>query len=347
MAITQGEVPILDYITPELTLGLGLMITGFMYILCLYLGYKKKTYEPLQSVRVLTQIAVFSALGFILAWFSIPGPLGTHFSLAHIADWPLAFAYGPFVGVISGFITGSRGLLLEGNWTGPVSNATFGLILGTLSMYINPQKRFRTLYMVITMVILNTWSFGLLHMYYHFAGIVVPFLVVLQLLLAMPNNIVYGLLIERIIKIEQIWDPLTEQSNLAWYQDTYAEPSHEVNEKKKASLVLIMNGMLLAWFSVIFLSPSFTYEELGLSLNVYQPLIFVVLIGISILLMILGFLINKEILLAGSTGTHSMLAKVLIIPLVIIGLLAIIITALWVILVLLQFVLDLVSLVTG
>ncbi len=347
MVVFQEDVPILEGITPEMTGILGLVITGSLFILCLYLGYKKKAYEPLKSVKVLTQIAVFSILGFILAIFSIPGPLGTHFSLSHIADWPLAIAYGPYVGAISGLITGSRGFLLGGNWTGPVSNATFGLIIGTLSLYINSQKRFRPLYMVMMMVVVNTWSFGLLHMYYQFDGIVVPMLVVLQLILAMPNNIFYGIVIEYIMKIEQIWDPLTEESTIEFYKDDYVEPDPDKQEVKKASLIMIMNGALLAWFSVIFLSPPFTYDALSLSLDVYQPLIFVVLIIVSILLIISGFMIGLGKLFSSKPGTLSLLWKIFLIPLVIVGILAIIVTVLFVVLVIIQAITDIIGIITS
>ena len=347
MVVLQEDVPIIEGITPELTVISGLIITGIIFIVCLYLGYKKKAHEPLKSVKVLTQIAVFSVLGFILAIFSIPGPLATHFSFSHIADWPLAFAYGPYVGVISGLITGSRGFLLSGDWTGPVSNATFGLIIGTLSLYINPEKRFRPLYMVIIMVIVNTWSFGLLHMYYNFAGIAVPMLVVLQLMLSMPNNIFYGIVAEYLMKIEQIWDPLTEESTIEFYKDDYIEPTPEQQEVKKAALIMIMNGALLAWFSVIFLSPPFTYDKLSLSLDIYQPLIFAVLFLVSMLLIIVGFMIGYEKIFSSKPGALSILWKIFLIPLIIVGLLAFIVTILFVVLAIIQGITDIIGAITS
>ncbi|MHA2366028.1 MAG: ECF transporter S component [Candidatus Hodarchaeales archaeon] len=173
MVIMQDEsdVPLFKAVSPELTLILGIILTGFIVFLCLYLGYKKKAYEPLQSVRVLTQIAVYSALGFVLSFFSIPFILDTHISFHLFPAFLITMAYGPYVGLITGAIVGSKGLL-TGNWTGPVSNAFFCIIIGTLSMYINPEKQARPMYMILVNIILVTWTFGLLHMWYTFAGLV-------------------------------------------------------------------------------------------------------------------------------------------------------------------------------
>ncbi|MHA2294724.1 MAG: energy-coupled thiamine transporter ThiT [Candidatus Hodarchaeales archaeon] len=288
MVIMQDEdyIPTLAGITPEITLILGIVLTGLVAIICLYLGFKKRAYEPLKSTRVLTQIAVFSALGFVLSFFAIPMPLITHISFHLFPAFLLTMAYGPYVGMITGAIVGAKGFILEGNWTGPVSNAFFCIIIGALSMYMNPEKRGRPMYMILVNIIIGTWTFGLLHMWLNYAGVVVPMLVMLNLLLSMTNNILYGIIVEVVIHVEQVWDPLTEESTLKWYQDDYVEPPVDIQKKQTTLQVLILNAVLYGWFAFIWLSPSFDYPALGLSMNIYNPLLFVLMMLFVIMMVV-------------------------------------------------------------
>lgn len=108
MAINQ-DVTLWEIITPEIVLILGLSLTLATVLICLFIGYKHKTYEALNNVSVLARIAVFSVLGFILSFVQIPMPVVTHISLHLFPAFMLAMGYGPFVGGIAGLITGSKG----------------------------------------------------------------------------------------------------------------------------------------------------------------------------------------------------------------------------------------------
>lgn len=282
-------IPVIAAITPDMILILGIVLTGGIAAVCLYLGYKKKAYEPLKSTRVLTQLAAYSALGFVLSFFVIPFFLDTHIAFHLFPAFLLSMAYGPYVGMISGAIVGSNGML-TGNWTGSVSNAFFCIIIGTLSMYINPEKRARPMYMILVNIIVATWTFGLLHMWYTYVGIVVPFLVILNLLLSLPNNIIYGIIVEAVIQVEQIWDPLTEESTLQWYQDDYQPPPDHIQQKQTILQVLVLNALLYGWFAFIWLSPPFDYL---LQLNIYNPLLFVLMLLITLLLVIASYLVYR------------------------------------------------------
>ncbi|MHA1974444.1 MAG: hypothetical protein ACTSW1_15710 [Candidatus Hodarchaeales archaeon] len=280
-----------DFISPEIVLIVGGILTFSIFAIALYLGYKKGAHRHLYSTPVLVQIAVFSVLGIILSYFEIPFILDTHISFAHITDWTLAMAYGPYVGIISGIIVNGKGML-TGNWTGPVSGAVFCAIIGTLSMYINPEKRGRPLYMIIMMVIFTTWSFGLMHMWYAYSGLVAPFLVILNLLISLPNNILYGIIIEIIIHVEQIWDPLTENSTLEWYQDDYIEPSESIQARNTSLQVVVLNSLFYAWFATIFMTPPFTFSGSEITLF-YQPLLFALMILFSLVLLLASHFIYK------------------------------------------------------
>jgi len=285
------EIPVIAGIPVEMIWILGIGTTVALVAFCLYLGYRKKTHEPLKSTRVLTQVAVFSALGFVLSFFSIPMPLDTHLSFHLYPAFLISMAYGPFVGLIVGAITGSKGMM-TGNWTGPVSNAIFCIIVGTLAMYMNPKKRGRPLYMIMFNVIVVTWTFGLLHMAYTFSGLVVPLLVVLNVLLSMPNNIIYGILVESTIHIDQIWDPLTEESTLHWFSDEYQEPDFETQKRHTTIQLLVFNALLYGWFAVIWLSPPFKYFG-GTEFNIYNPLLFSLMMLFVVMLLIACYLVYR------------------------------------------------------
>lgn len=287
MTVMQDDIPIYENITPEMVFILGAVATILVVVIGLYLGYKKNAHEPLYSVKVLTQIAVFSALGFVISFVDIPLILDTKISFQHITDWSLAFAYGPYVGAIAGFIVGLKGML-TGNWTGSASGVVFGIVIGTCSMYINPEKRGRPMYMILIMVVVSTWSWGLVHMWYAFAGLVVPFLIILNLLLSMINNIIYGIILEIIIHIEQFWDPLTEESTLQWYQDDYQEPAESIQTKERNSQLLILIALLTGWLSVIWLTPPSVYA--GIDLGMFnQPLLFILMMGLAIIILIFTY----------------------------------------------------------
>jgi thiamine transporter ThiT len=314
-AFKPTGIPVLAAITPDMVLLLGIVLTGSITIVCLYIGYKKKAYEPLKSVRVLTQIAVYSALGLVLSFFAIPFILDTHISSHLFPAFLLTMSYGPFVGLISGAIVGSKGML-TGNWTGPVSNAFFCIIIGTLSMSINPEKRGRPMYMILINIIVGTWTFGLLHMWYTFVGIVVPFLVILNLLLSLPNNILYGILVEAIINVEQIWDPLTEESTLKWYHDDYESPSEEIQRKHTILQVLALNALIYGWFAFIWLSPPFDYL---LQLNIYNPMLFVVMLLISLILVLTSYFIYRSQYLS-LVSPLTLIGSILTLPIGLLGL---------------------------
>ncbi len=287
MTVLQDDIPIYESITPEMVLIVGAIATLLVVVVGLYLGYKKDAHEPLKSTKVLTQIALFSALGFVISFLDIPLILDTKISFQHITDWSLAFAYGPYVGAISGLIVGLKGML-TGNWTGSASGIVFAIIIGTCSMYINPEKRGRPLIMILLMIVISTWSWGLVHMWYAFSGLVVPILIIINLLLSMINNVLYIVILEILIHIEQFWDPLTEESTLKWYQDDYQEPAESIQIKERNSQILILIGLLIAWLSVIWLTPPSEYA--GIDLGMFnQPLIFILMMGLAIIILLFTF----------------------------------------------------------
>jgi hypothetical protein len=291
MTVTQELVNPIETIPPELVLVAGIILTGIVVIIGLYLGYKNNAHLPLKSNRVITQIAVFSALGFVISFIDIPFLLDTHIAFHHITDWPLAMAYGPFVGMISGAIVGAKGLL-TGNWTGSVSNAFFGIVIGTFSMYINPEKRGRPFYMIVMNILIGTWTFGLIHMWYAYSGLVAPVLVILNLILSFLNNIIYAILIEIIINVEQIWDPLTEESNLKWYQDDYQEPSLEIQQRSTTLQILVLTALIYGWFSILWLSPPFVVFEDTIDF-LFQPILFGIMITFAFILVVSSYLIYR------------------------------------------------------
>jgi thiamine transporter ThiT len=290
LTVQQDDIPILEGITPEMTLILGVISTILIAAICLYAGYRKKAYEPLRSTRVIIQIAVFSALGLVLSFFAIPFILDTHISFHLLPAWLLTMSYGPFVGLVTGAIVGAKGLL-TGDFTGVISNAFFCIIVGTLSLYINPEKKFRPFYMIMINVIIGSWTFGLIHMWLNFGGVVVPFLLILNLLLSMVNNILYAILVEVIIKIEQIWDPLTEESTLPWYKDDYVTPSLDEEYRKSAFLSLSLTASVYAWFAFIWLSPPFDYI---LALDIYNPILFVIMIVFAAILGLTSYFVYRS-----------------------------------------------------
>ncbi len=291
MTVAQDLVNPIESIPPDLVLFAGIILTVIVFAVGLFLGYKKNAHLPLKSVRVLTQIAVFSALGLVISIFKIPFLLDTHIAFHHIADWPLAMAYGPYVGMISGAIVGAQGLL-TGDWTGSVSNASFGIVLGTLSMYINPEKRARAFYMILMNIVIQTWTFGLMHMWFAYGGIVAPILVILNLLLSLINNIIYGILIEVIINVEQIWEPLTEESTLIWYQDDYQEPPVNIQQRNTTLQVLIITIAYYAWLAVIWLTPPFVVFDDTIDF-LFQPLLFAVMITFCIILAVSCYFVYR------------------------------------------------------
>jgi ABC-type polar amino acid transport system ATPase subunit len=72
MTVTQELVNPIESIPPEIVFIAGIILTGIVFIVGLYLGYKNDAHLPLKSTRVLTYIAVFSALGLVISIFKIP-----------------------------------------------------------------------------------------------------------------------------------------------------------------------------------------------------------------------------------------------------------------------------------
>ncbi|MFX1507664.1 MAG: hypothetical protein ACFFDC_16380 [Promethearchaeota archaeon] len=319
MAVNQ-EVTLWEIIPSELVLILGIILTLAVVIVCLLIGYRHKTYECLTNVGVLTRIAVFSVLGFVLSFFQIPMPLVTHISLHLFPAFLLAMGYGPFVGGISGLITGSKGFLLQGDWTGPVSNAFFCIIIGTFSIYVNAEKPLRPMYLIFMNILITTWTFGLLHMWYAYTTLVVPLLVVLNLILSMINNVIYGIIVEVIIRVDQIWEPFVEYSDLKWFQDDYQPPSLQEQNKHTALQVISFTALFYAWASVIFLSPSFEFE--GATFNVYNPVLFIVIVAFAILLLISSYFVYKMERI-NLSGPLTLIGAILTIPILIIGIISI------------------------
>ena len=291
MTVAQELVNPIESIPPELVLITGIVLTVIVFAVGLYLGYRNDAHLCLKSTRVLAYIAVFSVAGVLVSVFKIPFLLDTHIAFHHIFDWPLAMAFGPFVGMISGAIVGAQGLL-TGDWTGSVSNATFGIVLGTLSMYINPEKRARPFYMILMNIVIVTWTFGLLHMWFAYGGIVAPILVILNLLLSLINNIIYAILLEVIINVEQIWEPLTEESTLKWYQDDYQEPPVNIQKRDTTLQVLIITIAFYAWLAIIWLTPPFVVFEDTITLF-FQPLLFAIMILFCIILAISSYFVYR------------------------------------------------------
>jgi len=309
LTVQEDTIPILEGITPEMTLLIGAISTMVIAAICLYAGYKKKAHESLRSTRVIIQIAVYSALGLVLSFFAIPFLLDTHISFHLLPAWLLTMAYGPFVGLIAGAIVGAKGLL-TGDFTGVISNAFFCIIVGTLSLYINPEKKFRPFYMIMMNVIIATWTFGMIHMWLNFGGIVVPFLLILNLLLSMVNNVLYAVLVEIIIKIEQIWDPLTEESTLPWYQDDYVAPSLEEDYRKSAFLSLSLTAGVYAWFAFIWLSPPFDYI---LTLDIYNPILFVIMMVFAVILGLTSYFVYRS-QQSSLVGPLTLIGSILTLP---------------------------------
>ncbi|MHA2366027.1 MAG: hypothetical protein ACXAC7_18860 [Candidatus Hodarchaeales archaeon] len=90
-----------------------------------------------------------------------------------------------------------------------------------------------------------------------------------------------------VIHVEQIWDPLTEESTLEWYQDDYQEPSEEIQSKQALLLVLILTALFYGWIAFMWLSPPFDYL---LKLNIYNPLLFLLMIIIAFYLVVVSLL---------------------------------------------------------
>ncbi len=319
MAISQ-DISFWEIIAPEMVLILGLMLTALVLTICSIIGYRNKTHLCLSNVGVLARIAVFSVLGFILSFVDIPMPLVTHISLHLFPAFLLAMAYGPFVGGISGLIVGSKGFLTSGNWTGPVSNMFFCMIIGTLAIYVNAEKPLRPMYLIFMNIIITTWTFGMLHMWYTYNALVVPLLVIMNLVLSMINNFIYGIIVEAVIKVKQIWDPLVEYSALKWYQDEYEEPKREIQNKNTSLQVISFTALFYAWFSVVFLSPPFTFESADY--NIYNPLMFAIVLGFAILLLIGSYFVYK-LERVNLAGPLSLIAAIVTIPIMFVGIMSI------------------------
>jgi len=319
MALMQ-DVTLWEIIAPEMVFILGLILTGAVLAICLLLGYKHKTYQCLTNVGVLARIAVFSVLGFILSFIDIPMPLVTHISIHLFPAFLLAMGYGPFVGGISGLIVGSKGFLTQGNWTGPISNMFFCVIVGTFAIYVNAEKPLRPMYMIFMNILITTWTFGLLHMWYSYNALVVPLLVVMNLVLSMINNFLYGIIVEAIIRVKQIWEPLILDSNLKWYQDDYVGPKREIQNKHTSLQVISFTAFFYAWFSVVFLSPSFNFG--GDEFSIYNPLLTGVIIIFAILLLFGSYFVYKmeKINLAGPL---TLIGAILTVPIIYFGIMSI------------------------
>ena len=320
MAISQ-EITLWEIITADMVLLLGLLLTSLVVVICLLIGFRNKTHECLTNVGVLARIAVFSALGFILSFVQIPMPLVTHISIHLFPAFLLAMGYGPFVGGISGLIVGSKGFLTSGDWTGPVSNAFFCIIIGAMAaQYVNAEKPLRPMYMIFLNILITTWTFGLLHMWYAYGALVVPMLVVMNLVLSMINNFIYGIIVEAIIRVKQIWDPLVEYSDLKWFQDGYIEPSQEIQNKNTSLQVISFTAFFYAWFSVVFLSPPFTFGTDDF--NVYNPLLFVVILIFAFLLLVGSYFVYK-VERVNLAGPLTLIGAILAIPIMFYGVMSI------------------------
>lgn len=320
MAINQ-EISLWEIIPTELVWILGFIFTLAIVLICFFIGYRHKTYECLANVGVLTRIAVFSALGLVLSFFlQIPMPLVTHISIHLFPAFLLAMGYGPFVGGISGLIVGSKGFLTQGDWTGPVSNAFFCIVIGTLAIYVNAEKPLRPMYLIFMNIIITTWTFGLLHMAYAYGALVVPLLVVLNLILSMINNFIYGVIVEAIIRVKQIWDPFIEYSDLKWFQDDYEPLSPQIQNKHTSLQVISFTALFYAWISVIFLSPSFDFE--GATFNIYNPVLFGVILAFAAILLISSYFVYK-MERVNLSGPLTLLGAVLTIPIIVMGIISI------------------------
>ncbi|MHA2253129.1 MAG: hypothetical protein ACXAD7_22395 [Candidatus Kariarchaeaceae archaeon] len=319
MTLTQ-EISLWEVIPSELVLLLGLALTLLVVAICFLIGYRHKTYECLTNVGVLARIAVFGVLGLVLSLFQIPMPLVTHISIHLFPAFLLAMGYGPFVGGIAGLISGSKGFLTSGDWTGPVSNAFFCIIIGTFAIYVNAEKPLRPMYLIFMNIIITTWTFGLLHMWYAYSTLVVPLLVVLNLILSMINNFIYGIIVEAIIKVKQIWEPFVEYSDLKWFQDEYEPPTPQVQNKHTSLQLISFTAIFYAWTSVIFLSPSFEFE--GATFNVYNPVFFAIIVVFAILLLLSSYFVYKMERI-NLSGPLTLVGAILTIPIIVIGVISI------------------------
>ncbi|MHA1237314.1 MAG: hypothetical protein ACTSQ9_06625, partial [Candidatus Hodarchaeales archaeon] len=136
------------------------------------------------------------------------------------------------------------------------------------------------------------------------------FLLILNLLISMVNNVLYAVLVEIIIKIEQIWDPLTEESTLPWYQDDYVTPSLEEDYRKSAFLSLSLTASVYAWFAFIWLSPPFDYI---LALDIYNPILFVIMIVFAAILGLTSYLVYRS-KQPSLVGPLTLLGSILTLP---------------------------------
>ena len=319
MAINQDITP-WEIISPEILLVLGIVATLSTVLFCLFIGYRHKTYESLKNVGVLARIAVFSVLGLVLSLVSIPMPLVTHISIHLFPAFMLAMGYGPFVGGIAGLISGSKGFLTSGDWTGPVSNAFFCIIIGTMAIYVNAEKPLRPMYMIFVNILITTWTFGLLHMWYAYSALVVPMLVVMNLVLSMINNFIYGILVEVLIRVKQIWEPFVEYSDLKWFKDEYQPPSREIQNKQTSFQVISFTALFYAWISVVFLSPTFVFD--GNTFDIYNPLLFVVIVAFAVLLFLSSYFVYK-MERVNLSGPLTLIGAIITIPIIIYGILSI------------------------
>lgn len=70
--------------------------------------------SSIQNVRMLTMIAILSAIAFVLAFFEFPVPLSPSFARMDLSDLPAligAFAYGPVSGVLIELVKNALQLL--------------------------------------------------------------------------------------------------------------------------------------------------------------------------------------------------------------------------------------------
>lgn len=319
MALQQDITP-WEIITTDIVLLLGVSLTLLVILICLFIGYRNKTYECMKNVGVLARIAVFSVLGLVLSLVQIPMPLVTHISIHLFPAFMLAMAYGPFVGGIAGAISGSKGFITSGDWTGPVSNMFFCIIIGTMAIYVNAEKPFRPMYMIFMNILITTWTFGILHMWYAYASLVVPMLVVLNLILSMINNFIYGVLVEALIRIKQIWEPFVEYSDLQWYKDDYRPASQEIQNKQTSFQVISFTALFYAWFSVVFLSPEFVFGTDTFS--IYNPILFIAIIIFAAILFISSYFVYK-LERVNLSGPLTLIGAIFTIPIIAYGMLSI------------------------
>lgn len=136
----------------------------------------------------------------------------------------------------------------------------------------------------------------------------------------MINNFLYGVIVEVIIRVKQIWEPFVEHSDLKWYKDEYQDPSRQVQNKQTSFQVISFTALFYAWFSVVFLSPTFTF---GTDVfDIYNPLLFGVIVAFAVLLLISSYFVYK-MEKVNLSGPLTLIGAIVTIPIIIYGIMSI------------------------